>query len=320
MSWTRRWGIIGSIALAQLGIIVGYQALLSPGPARAFADDTVAPPVVVPTPPPAVGDGKGGPVMPPLPDMPPTVPGSAQPPLNAGTLPKSNDLPTVPAVPPSNPIPDLTHGDPLPPSSKLPLPPGAVTPPSTPAPGVSIPCTQVVPSPQPHTPLPCPGSAAPPPVSIPPIQPISNQQSVPAGPLSLTPIMEAKPETVPPCPWNLSMEIIEGRTVLTARNGTDVQFKMSCEKLDLQTPRGRMDAIGKVKISSENLEGNCEKLTISWHEDVIVLEKVQLKCKLEGYAADMQAEQLRLRLSRVLSTSTDSFDRPPTRQLMPVAR
>jgi hypothetical protein len=114
---------------------------------------------------------------------------------------------------------------------------------------------------------------------------------------------QSKAEPPLACPWNLSMEIIDGRTQLTARNGTDVQFKVSCEKLDLQTPRGRLDASGKVTIASENLQGTCEKLTISWHEDVVVLEMVKLNCKLEGQAAEMQARELRLRLSRVIGNA-----------------
>src|ERR1700687_3783564 len=49
MSWTRRWGVIGSIALAQIGIIVGYQALVSGGPAPASADETGTAPSAVQT-------------------------------------------------------------------------------------------------------------------------------------------------------------------------------------------------------------------------------------------------------------------------------
>src|SRR5207302_11406214 len=40
MHWTRRWGIIGAIALAQLGAIVTYQAFLTGGAAPANAAQT----------------------------------------------------------------------------------------------------------------------------------------------------------------------------------------------------------------------------------------------------------------------------------------
>jgi hypothetical protein len=38
MSWTRRWSVIGCMALAQLGAIIGYQALLRGEPSRASAE------------------------------------------------------------------------------------------------------------------------------------------------------------------------------------------------------------------------------------------------------------------------------------------
>jgi hypothetical protein len=207
-------------------------------------------------------------------------------------------------------------------ANQLPGPPGASTANKLPQPPPTLPMPGGNPLPQPNL---VPGSGSDPvlpsAINPPPIMPVVNQQPLPGPPVGAGPLDEAKPTAIPPCPWNLSMEIVEGRTVLTARSGTDVQFKMSCDKLDLQAPRGRMDASGKVKITSDQLEGSCDKLTISWHEDVIVLEKVQLKCKLQGYAAEMQAEQLRLRLSRVIPTTTnDGFDRPPTRQLMSVPR
>jgi hypothetical protein len=210
------------------------------------------------------------------------------------------------------------------------IPAGANQPPALPgaAPAIKLPQSPAElpvpggsPSPQSNL-VPGPGTDGGVPLGAgsPPIMPVSNAQPLPGPAVGPGPLNEVKPTAIPPCPWNLSMEIVEGRTVLTARSGTDVQFKMSCDKLDLQAPRGRLDASGKVKITSDQLEGSCDKLTISWHEDVIVLEKVQLKCKLEGYAAEMQAEQLRLRLSRVITNTNDGLDRPPTRQLMSVPR
>ena len=86
---------------------------------------------------------------------------------------------------------------------------------------------------------------------------------------------------------------------MTAQIVEDVKFTFSCYKLDVQTPRGRIEACSKVNVVSDNLEGTCERLTIAWQEDVLVLEKVQLKCKLEGQAAELNAELLRLRLNRM---------------------
>jgi hypothetical protein len=109
-----------------------------------------------------------------------------------------------------------------------------------------------------------------------------------------------------PCLWNLAVNIVAGRTHLTAQIGKDVKLAVSCDVLDVQTPRGRISAAGKVKVTSDHFEGTCERLTISWQEDVVVLQKVQLKCKLEGQAADLYAEELRLRLQRVQPSAAAS--------------
>src|SRR5262249_7323598 len=72
------------------------------------------------------------------------------------------------------------------------------------------------------------------------------------------------PRPAPGCPGNLTVEIIDGRTHLTAQNGREVKFPISCEKLDIQTPGGAIHASGKVKLGTDNLEGGCDRLTISW--------------------------------------------------------
>src|SRR5439155_23536358 len=157
---------------------------------------------------------------------------------------------------------------------------------------------------------PLPASTGEPPLPTPDIRPVSaTQEPNPGAPMPL-PLQALPPgadapgspaKVVPNCPWSLTVEIIDGRTQLTAQNGKEVKFTISCDKLDVQTPRGRIDATGKVKLAAEHLEGGCERLTISWQEDVVVLERAQLKCKLQGQEADLNAEQLRLRLSRVVS-------------------
>jgi len=105
----------------------------------------------------------------------------------------------------------------------------------------------------------------------------------------------------------LSVEIINGRTQLTAQNGKDVKFTVSCDKLDMETPSGAIHACGKVKLATDSIEGCCEKLTISWQEDIVILDKVQLKCRLEGHDADLNAEQLRVRLSRVTAAREQTY-------------
>jgi hypothetical protein len=231
MTWTRCWGIISSIAVVQLGILLGYQALLTGGPSAASA-------------------------------------GQVPPPKTTEVVPAS----TVAITPPIK-LPAMVE-------SAQPI---------SPAPGPQLlDPGQIVPvSAKEETP-PTPG--LPPPSPVVAIQPPA--VAVPA------PAVKA-----PGSPWNVELEIVDGRTRLTAQNGKDVKFTVSCDKLDMQTPRGRIEASGKVKVISDNLEGTCERLTISWQEDVVVLEKVQLKCKLEGWAAELNAEQLRLRLNRMVSNA-----------------
>jgi hypothetical protein len=233
MTWTRHWGIISSIAVVQLGILVGYQALLTGGPSAASA-------------------------------------GQVPPPKTTDVVP----APTVPITPPIK-LPAMVE-------SAQPI---------SPAPGPQLlDLGQIVPvsanqesPPQPALPLP------------PPVQSGFVGGPTP-GPVARAPVS----------PWNVALEIVDGRTRLTAQNGKDVKFTVSCDKLDMQTPRGRIEASGKVKVVSDNLEGTCERLTISWQDDVVVLEKVQLKCKLEGQAAELNAEQLRLRLNRMVSNAAAS--------------
>lgn len=287
MSLTRRWGIIGSIAVAQLGIIIGYQALVSPGPEAACAQEIVPP---------------GG------------LPAPSGSPPKAAQHPVCEQLPQgIVAVP--SPAPNLKPGNeliPVAPTFSLSIPPLP--------PEASGQIVQVGAKDPPMPPVQNSGQAPLPPASLtpaPPTVPQNNQPQLPAPDVAPKGegskpqgVQEVPQPTVSACPWNLTMEIIDGRTHLTARNGNEVQFKVECEKLDLQSPHGRMEASGKVKIASECLDGTCDRLTISWQEDVVVLEKVQMKCKLEGHEADLQAPSLRLRLSRVI---------PPTPPVTPVS-
>jgi hypothetical protein len=94
------------------------------------------------------------------------------------------------------------------------------------------------------------------------------------------------------------MAIVEGRTQLEARNGKEVQFSVSCQQLDLQAPRGSIQAQGDVKISGSGLDGSCEKLTINWWCDHVLLEgHAELKCLREGQDVELKADRLSLKLS-----------------------
>jgi hypothetical protein len=94
------------------------------------------------------------------------------------------------------------------------------------------------------------------------------------------------------------MAIVEGRTQMEARNGKEVEFRVTCQQLDLQAPRGSIQAQGDVKISGSGLDGCCERLTINWWCDHVLLEgHAQLRCLRDGQDVELKAEKLSLKLS-----------------------
>jgi hypothetical protein len=107
-----------------------------------------------------------------------------------------------------------------------------------------------------------------------------------------------QPKVEAPCPWTLRVEIVKGRTLLTAQSGQEVQFRVSCDTLDLQAPRGNIKAAGNVQVESDGLKGQCEQLSIAWQADQVVLEgNAVVKCQRDGQDMDLKAAKLSLRLS-----------------------
>jgi hypothetical protein len=355
MNWYRRWGIIGALALAQLGAIVAYQVFLAGhgSPARAAAQEKVSPPPAKKdepatlTPVPVVDAKDAGLILPPL--------------SEPKQLPEMK--PAVVELPPVLPAPPPIPGDQLVPAAaqeKTANPPGTTTLPSVlPSPRLDVPPAPLAPvgpvapvAPQgkhtdqkepaaptlPQAPLPKPELSVPAPVQ-PPVQQsheqfmMLQQEKMLKDALEKQKAMEAQranadgakplaPSTAPlppldqlvqpakhqtvvgPCPWTLRIEIINaktndnGKTLLTASVGKEVQFRIMCDKLDLQSPRGIIDATGSVTLTSEGLDGTCDRLQITWVEDVVVLEgKANLKCQRDGQEVELKAERLSLRLS-----------------------
>jgi hypothetical protein len=113
----------------------------------------------------------------------------------------------------------------------------------------------------------------------------------------------------------LRVEIVEGRTHLTAQTGKEVQFRVTCDKLELKHPGGIIDASGSVKVTSEGLAGNCQRLTIAWQEDHVVLEgDAELKCNRDGQEVELKAARLSLRLSgqRVIAQASATSEALPS--------
>jgi len=73
-------------------------------------------------------------------------------------------------------------------------------------------------------------------------------------------------------PWQMTMETIDGKTVLQAMVHRRARFKVVCDRLDMQAPRGTLLAVGHVQLSGEGFHGACDALSIPLHEDRLILE------------------------------------------------
>ncbi|GEM_PF-4234350 len=73
-------------------------------------------------------------------------------------------------------------------------------------------------------------------------------------------------------PWTMHLESVDGKTVLQAIVHQKAKFKVVCDRVDLQAPRGTMLAVGHVQLSGEGFMGACERLSIPLHDDRLILE------------------------------------------------
>lgn len=324
MSWYRRWGIIGVLALAQVGVIICYQAFLAGvgSPVRAASQEKKSEQPAV-----AAAKPETQLPVPPVPEVKVEEAGKLELP-GMIPLPEPKNLPTLEPVnnarvevPPPPPFKDGQGSTVMPPA----IVPVAAKEPVPDAKTMLITATkpQSDSPPLPLTGDPLLGNVGPAKVEdthstllpTPPVIPtvVKVQQnslstdppegppldSLSKGPPEGPPVVAVKHQTVVgPCPWMLRIEIIKGKTQLTASIGKEVQFRIACEKLDLQAPRGVIDASGTVTLNSEGLEGNCDHLQITWEEEHLVMEgNAQLKCHREGQEVELKSSRLSLRLS-----------------------
>lgn len=95
--------------------------------------------------------------------------------------------------------------------------------------------------------------------------------------------------------WSFSFEMKEGRTYLTAKTGSN-EYKVICDSLDLQAPRGQVVAQGFVTVESASLSAKGEKLTISFGEDRLLLEgKAHVQCRALDAGVELTGERFSLR-------------------------
>jgi hypothetical protein len=282
MTGKRRWIIMAGVVLAQVGIVVGYLQLQTANSAQATAEQ---PAQAEASPPPA----PEAPAPLARPDKEP-LPAAARGPLNeaaeappalAPPLGASKDASAAAATPAPSaatiPAVSPTPAPPGPPASDNPLPPASGSTSSAP-PAPVVPVSVSVQRTGPRDPTVAQSPALTQPSAAPPSEP-------PPAAVKIT------------SPWKIYLSIVEGRTVLTAKTGAEVQFKVTCDKLDLQAPHGAIQAAGAVKLSSNDLDGTGERLTINLQEDKVILDgRAELRARREGQELELQADHLSLRI------------------------
>jgi hypothetical protein len=102
-------------------------------------------------------------------------------------------------------------------------------------------------------------------------------------------------------PWTLQMEINGGQTTLTARLHKRTEFKILCERVEMKTPDGAVQALGKVSFTTAGLRGACQRLTIPLNEDRLLLEgkaevQMQQGTPPAETTVELKGDQLHLRL------------------------
>jgi hypothetical protein len=154
-----------------------------------------------------------------------------------------------------------------------------------------------LPEPQP----PSPGIPTMPPALVAPPAPVVPTDFRPpdSGKPGIAPVAAAVPATkeIVNCPWNLSMKVDQGRTILTATAGKESTFTVVCDRLEMQSPRGSLKAMGDVRITSASLEGTCATLTLNLQGDRVLLEgDVRVKSTRDSQDLELTGDRLNLRI------------------------
>ena len=237
-------------------------------------------------------------------DYPKMIPGTTSTVPTALTAAK--DEKPLPGPPATNvPLPPPSNEPPFPPVQQIAQPPATSTtpPPIAPTPNAPPPNTPRVGSlpPAPVEPTVPPVPQITPPATQPfpqaPMPPIVAPKKGDNGIADL-PTISPDPSPVPPIverdaptpkvpvrtrqsegvlnptnsPWSLRVDVVDGQTVVIATVGKKHEFKIVCQKLDLQTGASSLKASGKVTINGDALSGSCDRLAISLTDDRLILE------------------------------------------------
>ena len=131
---------------------------------------------------------------------------------------------------------------------------------------------------------------------------------LPAAPVAVTqplspPTVKRKVDSVPTpvglCPWRFRVQLVRGRTHLTASTATGLEFLIRCDKLHLQRPNGHIEAQGSVEIVGKDFTATSEHLTIAWQEELVRLQgKARLRSRHSGEVLELRSEQLTFQLTK----------------------
>jgi len=152
--------------------------------------------------------------------------------------------------------------------------------------------------------------------AVPPVPPLPNLDPPlppvpPPPPINLdvprpAPI-PAPVQQVVNCPWSIQLEVVKGRTTVTAKAGKEASLRIECDQLDLQAPKRCLRASGKVKITGPGLEGTSNIMTLNLQEDRLMLEgDVKVKSRRDNQDLELTGDRLNLRLINKPAKATKS--------------
>jgi hypothetical protein len=155
----------------------------------------------------------------------------------------------------------------------------------------------MVPPPAP-VPAPLPPVEPPPPPAVAPV----NHTAPAPPPVPPAPLATGVPATPPPpaspFPWKMALEVVNGLTQVELRHGDELLMKVQCDRIDLHTPAGGLQATGRVAVTGPCVEARCDRLTIAWATGQVALDGgVRLAFQNKGVVHEMRAESVCFRLN-----------------------
>jgi hypothetical protein len=120
---------------------------------------------------------------------------------------------------------------------------------------------------------------------------------MPAAPPLTAGVPATPPPPASPFPWRLTVEVVNGLTQFELRHGEELLMRVQCEKIDLHTPAGGLQAVGKVVVTGPCVEARCDRLTVAWPTGQVALDGgVRLAFQNRGTVHEMRAESVCFRL------------------------